>query len=43
MLTLDDVDLKNHRLKIRRLKNGLTGEKPLRRHTGRVARLLMKR
>ena len=29
MLTPDDIDLKNHRLKVRRLKNGLGGEKPL--------------
>jgi integrase len=28
-LTIDDIDLKNHRIRIRRLKNGLGGEKPL--------------
>jgi integrase len=29
MLTVDDVNFKNHRIRIRRLKNGLGGEKPL--------------
>ena len=33
MLTVDDVNFKNHRITIRRLKNGLGGEKPLWRHT----------
>jgi integrase len=28
-ITVQDVDLKNHRLRIRRLKNGVGGEKPL--------------
>ena len=38
MLTIEDVDLKNHRIKIRRLKNGLGGEKPLWRHTAKLLR-----
>jgi integrase len=38
MLTLEDVDLKNHRIRIRRLKNGLDGEKPLWRHTAKLLR-----
>jgi integrase len=29
MLAVDDVNFKNHRITIRRLKNGLGGEKPL--------------
>jgi integrase len=33
MLTVDDVNFKNHRITIRRLKNGLGGEKPLWRQT----------
>jgi integrase len=35
MLTVDDVNFKNHRITIRRLKNGLGGEKPLWRHTAK--------
>jgi integrase/recombinase XerD len=38
MLTANDVDLKNHRIRIRRLKNGAGGEKPLWRHTARLLR-----
>ncbi len=38
MLTLEDLDLKNHRIRIRRLKNGLGGEKPLWRHTAKLLR-----
>lgn len=37
-LTLDDLDLKSYRLRIRRLKNGLGGEKPLWRHTAKLLR-----
>jgi integrase/recombinase XerD len=37
-LTLADLDLKNHRVRIRRLKNGLGGERPLWRNTARVLR-----
>src|SRR5260370_23505972 len=36
MLSVEDVDLKNHRIRIRRLKNGLGGEKPLWRHTAKL-------
>jgi integrase/recombinase XerD len=42
MLTLEDVDLKNHRIKIRRLKNGLGGEKPLWRHTAKLLRSFLR-
>jgi integrase len=28
-LTTDDIDLKHHRIRIRRLKNSVGGEKPL--------------
>ena len=38
MLTTEDLDLKNHRIRIRRLKNGLGGEKPLWRHTAKLLR-----
>ena len=38
MLTIEDVDLKNHRIKLRRLKKGLGGEKPLWRHTAKLLR-----
>src|SRR5688572_28540258 len=38
MLVLEDLDLKNHRIRIRRLKNGLGGEKPLWRHTAKLLR-----
>lgn len=37
-LTVQDVDLKNHRIRIRRLKNGVGGEKPLWRHTAKLLR-----
>ena len=38
-LTVDDIDLKNHRIRIRQLKNGLGGEKPLwRTHTAKLLR-----
>ena len=37
-LTLDDLDLKNYRISVRRLKNGIGGEKPLWRHTARLLR-----
>jgi integrase len=29
MISVEDVNLKNHRIRIQRLKNGLGGEKPL--------------
>jgi integrase len=38
MLTVDDVNFTNHRLTIRREKNGLGGEKPLWRHTAKCLR-----
>jgi integrase/recombinase XerD len=37
-ITVRDVDLKNHRIWIRRLKNGVGGEKPLWRHTAKLLR-----
>lgn len=42
MLTVDDIDLKNHRIRIRRLKNGLGGEKPLWRHTAKLLRAYLR-
>jgi integrase len=36
MLTVDDVHFTNHRITIRRSKNGLGGEKPLWRHTAKL-------
>ena len=38
MLTVGDVNFQNHRITIRRLKNGLGGEKPLWRHTAKLLR-----
>lgn len=38
MLTVDAVNFQNHRITIRRLKNGLGGEKPLWRHTAKLIR-----
>jgi hypothetical protein len=38
MLTVDDVNFKNHRITIRCLKNSLGGEKPLWRHTATLLR-----
>jgi len=37
-IAVQDVDLKNHRIRIRRLKNGAGGEKPLWRHTAKLLR-----
>ena len=42
MLTLEDLDVKNHRIRIRRLKNGLGGEKPLWRHTAKLLRAYLR-
>jgi integrase/recombinase XerD len=41
-LTLEDLDLKNHRIRLRRLKNGLGGEKPLWRHTAKQLRAYLR-
>src|SRR5260370_33742031 len=41
-LTLEDLDLKNHRIQLRRLKNGLGGEKPLWRHTAKLLRAYLR-
>ena len=38
LITLHDLDLKNHRVRLYRLKNGLGGEKPLWRHTAKLLR-----
>jgi integrase/recombinase XerD len=38
MLTVDDVNFTNYRITVRRLKNGLGGEKPLWRHTAKLIR-----
>ena len=42
MLTLEDMDSKNHRIRLRRLKNGLGGEKPLWRHTAKQLRAYLR-
>jgi integrase/recombinase XerD len=41
-LTIDDVNLKEHRIRIRRLKNGVGGEKPLWRHTAKPLRAYLR-
>src|SRR6266852_7654891 len=41
-LTLEDFDRKNHRIRLRRLKNGLGGEKPLWRHTAKQLRAYLR-
>jgi integrase len=41
-LTVDDLDLKNHRIRIRRLKNGIGGEKPVWRHTAKLLRAYLR-
>jgi len=41
-LTVEDLDLKNHRIRIRRLKNGIGGEKPLWRHTAKLVRTYLR-
>jgi integrase/recombinase XerD len=41
-LTVDDLDLKNQRVRIRRLKNGIGGEKPIWRHTAKVLRAYLR-
>src|SRR6266705_1599566 len=41
-LKLEDLDLKNHRIRLRRLKNGLGGEKPLWRHTAKLLRAYLR-
>lgn len=38
MIHLDNLDLKNHRIRIDRLKNGIGGEKPLWKHTAKLLR-----
>lgn len=41
-LTVEDIDLKNHRIRIRRLKNGIGGEKPVWRHTAKLLRTYLR-
>ncbi len=41
-LTVEDIDVKNHRIRIRRLKNGIGGEKPLWRHTAKLLRAYLR-
>jgi integrase/recombinase XerD len=38
LLTLEDVDLKNLHIRIHRLKNGVSSQKPLWRHTAKLLR-----
>jgi len=42
LLTVDDIDLKNYRIRLQRLKNGVGGEKPLWRHTARLMRAYLR-
>jgi len=42
MISVEDVNLKNHRIRIHRLKNGLGGEKPLWKHTAKVLRAYLR-
>jgi integrase/recombinase XerD len=42
LLTLGDIDLKNHRIRLHRLKNGLGGERPLWRHTAKLLRAYLR-
>lgn len=42
MIDLDNLDLKNHRIRIHRLKNGLGGEKPLWKHTAKLLRAYLR-
>jgi integrase/recombinase XerD len=42
MLTVDDVNFRNHRITVRRLKNGLGGEKLLWRHTAKLIRAYLR-
>src|SRR5438270_4181390 len=41
-LTVEDIDLKTLRIRIRRLKNGIGGEKPLWRHTAKLLRAYLR-
>lgn len=43
MHTVDDVNFRNHPITIRRLKNGLGGEKPLWRHTAKLLRRYLRK
>jgi len=42
MIALDSLDLKNHRIRINRLKNGIGGEKPLWKHTAKLLRAYLR-
>jgi integrase/recombinase XerD len=42
MISVEDVNLKNHRIRIHRLKNGLGGEKPLWKHTAKILRAYLR-
>lgn len=37
-IAIDDIDFRNHRIRLNRLKNGLGGEKPLWKHTAKLLR-----
>jgi integrase len=39
---VEDMDFKNHHIWIRRLKNGIGGEKPLWRHTAKLLRAYLR-
>jgi integrase/recombinase XerD len=42
LVTVADIDLKNYRIRLHRLKNGLGGEKPLWRHTAKLLRTYLR-
>src|SRR5713101_7702618 len=42
LLTLEDVDLKNLHIRLHRLKNGVSGEKPLWRHAAKLLRAYLR-
>jgi integrase/recombinase XerD len=41
-LSIDDLNLKDHRIRIRRLKNGVGGERPLWRHMAKLLRAYLR-
>ena len=42
MIAMEDLDLKNHRITINRLKNGLGGGKPVWKHTAKILRAYLR-
>ena len=42
LLTINDVNLQKHKIFVRRLKGGVSGEKPLWRHTAKLLRAYLR-